>query len=158
MNMMTMTTLRTTRRCGVRLLAMGLTAWGLGVFGVRAGSTRDVAMRTSTAYSDPRLMQDDLLHLFADHRAAAAIGREYLLGQLAQRATLVSLKAQLMCALQLDDADLRGQYRAELSTRFRSRIRQDFAEGNVAIVDGWVLSQVEAQACAFASLSTAGIT
>jgi hypothetical protein len=149
----TTTAPRPTRRGSIRLLAAGLAACGLNIVTMSAIAKLAVARGTSGANSDPRPMEDDLLHLFADTRAAAAIGRAYLQDQVAPGSTLVSLRAQVTRALRFDDADLRRQGRSIVRARFRNRIRQDFAEGNVARVGGWMLSQLEAQACALAYLS-----
>ena len=73
------------------------------------------------------------------------------------RPTLSTLSAQVTRALQLDDADPGRHDRATLRARLRSRISQDFAEGKVTVVDGWMLSLVEAQACAIAHLSATGV-
>lgn len=152
----TTTALRPTRRGSIRLLAAGLAACGLNIVTMSATTTHAIAKGTSGASSDPRLMEDDLVHLFADTRAAAAIGRAYLQDRVPPGPTLVSLRVQVTRALRSDDADLRRQDRAVVRARFRNRIRQDFAEGNVAVVDGWTLSQIEAQACALAYLSATG--
>jgi hypothetical protein len=39
-----------------------------------------------------------------------------------------------------------------LRARVRDRIRQDFAESRIAIVDGWILSVTEARLCALVAL------
>ena len=152
----TTTALRPTRRHSVQLLAAGLAACGLNVVTGSATTMHAVAKGTGGAVTDPRPMEDDLVHLFADTRAAAAIGRAYLRDQVPPGPTLVSLRAQVTRALRCDDADLRRQDRSVVRAWFGNRIRQDFAEGNVAMVDGWMLSQVEAQACALAYLSATG--
>lgn len=98
-----------------------------------------------------------LSRLFADFRSAEVIGRAYLLSQgvplTASGPVLASLWAGCMSALELDAADLRDHGGGSFEARFRDRIRLDFTEGNVVIVDGWMLSWVEAQACAIACLS-----
>jgi hypothetical protein len=152
----TTTALRPTRRGSVRLLATGLAVCGLNMVTMSATTRHAVARGTSGANSDPSPMEDDLVDLFADTRAAAAIGRAYLQDQVPPGPTLVSLRAQVTRALRFDDADLRRQDRSVVRARFRNRIRQDFAEGNVAMVGGWMLSQLEAQACALACLSATG--
>jgi hypothetical protein len=100
---------------------------------------------------------DCLSRLFAEFRSAAVIGRAWLLGQgvslSASDSVFASLWADCMGALELDAADLREPEGEALEARLRSRIRQDFAEGNVVIVDGWMLSSVEAQVCAIICLS-----
>jgi hypothetical protein len=58
--------------------------------------------------------------------------------------------------LLLGATELRARDRATLRARLRRRITQDFADGNVAMVGGWMLSRVEAQLCAIAYMNAAG--
>jgi hypothetical protein len=88
--------------------------------------------------------QDDLTRLFTNRRSAAAIGRAWLAE--APDADLASLRQTVMTAL-------RGNDRAPLRVRFQDRVRRDFAEGDVVMVEGWMLSSVEARVCAIAWLS-----
>jgi|SRR5271166_229055 len=148
---------RLTRRMTMRLLAAGLIAGGSDTEIEFAASTDAVATKIPGTSSSPNPMQDDLVRLFADPRAAAVIGRAYLRGHVAPRPALSTLSAQVTRALQLDDADSGRHDRATLRARLRSRISQDFAEGKVTDVDGWMLSLVEAQACAIAHLSATGV-
>jgi hypothetical protein len=51
--------------------------------------------------------------------------------------------------------DLDGARGAELDARLRlldERVRQDFADGDVVLVDGWLLSRTEARAAALVSI------
>ena len=97
---------------------------------------------------------NDLSALFFDQKAAAAIGRAYLSGLSEHGLNLSALQDGLIDMLQ-DPANPEWQ-RAALQTRFRHRIQQDFAAGRVVMVDGWVISQVEAQACAVECLRAEG--
>jgi hypothetical protein len=106
--------------------------------------------RPSTAFA---LDQQDLARLFADLDAAAAIGRAYLRTHSAARPTLEALRTAVMSALQ-DDTPAPSR-QAWLEARFRARVRQDFDAARVVMVDGWMLSRVEAQSCAIAYLNVA---
>ena len=129
-----------TRREILLLTAMGLA--GDGLAGLAGGG-----LAAAPA--------DALARLFADRDAAAAIGRAYLLGHPGPPPDLASLRNAMLQALQLEDADLRDSEPAALRGKFRDRIRQDFATGETVTIDGWILSLVEAQACAIACLGRA---
>jgi|HubBroStandDraft_1064217.scaffolds.fasta_scaffold09292_4 hypothetical protein len=88
--------------------------------------------------------ENDLARLFADRRSAAAIGRAWLAE--APDADLASLRQTVMTALHEHGHE-------PLQVRFQDRIRRDFVEGNVVMVEGWMLSSVEARVCAIAWLS-----
>ena len=136
-----------TRRDIVALAGAGLAASALGA----------IALPAITTGHDPDPITTKLVQLFANRSSAEAIGRAYLLGLAARRPAFAVLQADLMRALQLDPAGLLQQRGTMLETRLRERIRQDFAEGSVVMVDGWILSRIEAQACAIACLGTAAI-
>jgi hypothetical protein len=95
--------------------------------------------------------QQDMVHLFAEPEAATAIGRAYLATQPAQ--TLEALRIALMAALQRNASTPPSQ--ARLAARFRAHVRRDFGAARVVLVDGWMLSQIEAQACATVYLNVA---
>jgi hypothetical protein len=121
-----------TRRRILRLAGAVLAASALG--------------RTATACT---LDQQDVTRLFADPKAAAAIGRAYLRTQ--PTPTLEALRTAVMDALQGDPAVPPEQ--ARLEARFRARVQQDFAAARVVMVDGWMLSRVEAQTCAYLNVA-----
>lgn len=125
--------------------------------GLAASAFAAVTLPAIGSGHDPDLITTKLMQLFANRYSAEAIGRAYLLGLGTPRPALTVLQAELMRALQLDPAGLHQQRATMLETRLRERIRQDFAEGRVVTVDGWILSRIEAQACAFACLGTAAI-
>lgn len=51
-------------------------------------------------------------------------------------------------------ADLGGRrHPSELLTALRRRIREDFAVGEVVMVDGWLLARTEAELCALSVLA-----
>jgi|ERR1700733_455126 hypothetical protein len=90
---------------------------------------------------------DDMAGLRADADAAAAIGDAYLRAQPTPRPTLQALQAAVAAALTGD---------APLKARFRTRVQADFAAARVVMVDGWMLSRVEAQTCAITYLNFVG--
>lgn len=120
-----------TRRRVMRLIAMLLASASMP----RTGSAAE---------------REHVAGLFADPDAAAAIGRAYLRGQ-AVRPSLASLRAAVMEALCGDPAPMQGE--AARRARFHACIQEDFAAARVVMVDGWVLSRIEAQACAIVSLT-----
>lgn len=132
-----------------------MAAVGLGVVAMYSTATPAVAVPTRRTRTDANPIDDDLARLFADPGAAEAIGRAYLLDQIAPCPTLRSLRAQVRLALQLEEPDQGRPDRTTLRARLRARIRQDFADGNVTMIDGWMLSRIEAQTCAIAYLSAA---
>ena len=106
----------------------------------------------ATQTDDADLTDRDLAGLLNDCRAAEAIGRAFLAGLSAPRPSLVWLRAEVTEALQPEHPALR---RMPAAVRLRRRIRHDFTAGNVVVVDGWMLSKVEAQVCAIACITAA---
>jgi hypothetical protein len=98
--------------------------------------------------------QQDLARLFADPAAAAAIGQAYIRTHPAPRPTLATLQSEVNSALCGDT--VAPSRRTPLQARFRARVQQDFDGMRVVMVDGWMLSRVEAQTCAIACLSAEG--
>jgi len=139
----------------MRLLA-GLAAGGLDIVTMCATSANVTFVKADGTTAWPGLKENELVRLLADPQGAGMIGRVYLAGSISSRPTLAGLRTCVMRGLHLDDAALRREDGALLRDRLRSRITQDFADGNVAIVDGWMLSLVEAQICAIAYLSGTG--
>jgi hypothetical protein len=89
-----------------------------------------------------------LVKLLSEVGSAVVVGREYLRGHPDER-DLQRLRHSLSIALggRLEAFDL-----AVLRERVRRRVRRDFVEGQVALVDGWILSITEARLCALAAL------
>lgn len=77
-------------------------------------------------------------------RAAARVGRAYLRRH-PEEARTAELRRHLR-ELPLDAP-------RELGSRARTRIREDFACGQVVQVEGWLLSRTEVRLCALAALS-----
>lgn len=144
------TPINRTRRFIIRLLAAGLVANHIKPLAVHATASHADQAETNV---DTRPMDDELAQLFGNLCAAKAVGRAYLQAQSAPNPTLTSLRAEVVRVLRSSEKSLGSRFREPLSVRLRSQIRQDFAAGNVAIVDGWMLSRTEAQACAIAYLT-----
>ena len=85
-----------------------------------------------------------LIGLFSDQDAPRAVGRRYLEMYFHEGDRAWLLKALIGAA--------RPQSPEALRTELASRRRHDFWEGNIVIVDGWVLSRTEARACALTAL------
>ena len=95
-------------------------------------------------------LESALREFFVDRRAAGIVGRVYLNSTPEENdpQRLVSLIARdtrdILEALLHD--------REALHAELRRRHRGDFARGDVALLDGWLLSLTEARLCALAGL------
>jgi hypothetical protein len=89
-----------------------------------------------------------LAKLLPDTDSAIVVGREYLRRHPDER-DLERVRSAL-------SAVLGGPFEALAPTvlrqRVRHRVHQDFAENQVTLVDGWILSVTEARLCALAAL------
>ncbi len=93
-----------------------------------------------------------LADVFTHARSARVVGFEYLAG--VPREADARLLVDLICSF-------RGERRAELAganlaTRRRllaAQQREDFEQGRVVNVQGWILSETEARLCALAALA-----
>lgn len=133
--------MKRTRRAILQVLA-GMAASNLGA----DAQARDAGFL-------PLRTPDDLATLFDDRQAAALIGQTYLAQAGFPRPNLERLQSELMAALQWNNTGPGGDRRAVMQARLRDRISQDFTDGRVVMVDGWMLSQAELQVCAIAYLS-----
>lgn len=86
---------------------------------------------------------DPLLGLFTDQARARRLGLAYLKG-LGEPPTPAALAALIR-------RDLPG--RSGLRAEVAMLVRQDFAEGRLACVEGWLLARTEARLCGLAALS-----
>ena len=137
--------MKRTRRAILQAVA-GLAAAGAGA-GAGAGAlTRNAGSLTPKT-------PDDLATLFADRQAAEVIGQTYLAQAGFPLPNLERLQSELAAALQWNNTGPGGDQRAVMQARLRDRISQDFTDGRVVMVDGWMLSQAELQVCAIAYLS-----
>jgi hypothetical protein len=82
--------------------------------------------------------------LFTDLGPPRAIGREYL-QSLSQERNCAFLKRAIVGETQPQDA-------RQLRTLLAQKREHDFRTGDIAIVDGWILSRTEARACALIAL------
>jgi hypothetical protein len=96
---------------------------------------------------------EGLSGLFSSPHSAMAIGAAYLREHPSPGQTLESLRAAVLMSLRLSDADLHRLGRRALAGRFRRQVRQDFADGDVVMVEDWMLSRLEVQVCAITCLA-----
>jgi hypothetical protein len=82
-----------------------------------------------------------LTGLFTAPASAAAVGRTWLAQVPPPRSD--ELAAEVMNALELDQAGLARLDDQAVRARLLTRISDDFARGDVVTVNGWVLSRVE---------------
>jgi hypothetical protein len=100
-------------------------------------------------FSDP--LPSKLASFFLHKQSAKNIGLEYL--KVAPMEADISLLSNLICSFD-------GDYRVELlhadSGGFRELLRQrlcvDFEQGDIVIVNGWLLAATEARLCALTAL------
>jgi hypothetical protein len=85
----------------------------------------------------------DIAALFRHPESARRIGERLLARDAAPLDQAASLRVKLTAA------DGRAARRSAL----RQQAAQDYARGNVVLVDGWVLSRTEAQLCALVALT-----
>jgi hypothetical protein len=87
---------------------------------------------------------DSFRDLFTDLGAARDIGRRYL-RSFSQETNRAFLQRTITGGERLQDAK-------QLRTLLAQKREQDFRTGDIAIVDGWVLSRTEARVCALVAL------
>ncbi len=95
-----------------------------------------------------------LLAAFRHPDSAAAVGRAYLAGH-PQDADTGCLVETISKHLHCRGCDPAQTSRADLRRAISHQVRDDFAQGRVVQVDGWVLSATEAQLCGLAALARA---
>lgn len=93
-----------------------------------------------------------LAHFFPHDQSAKIVGLEYLRG--APHEASASVLVDLICS---SDPERRGQLaQADARKRrelLRAQQRQDFEQGRIVRVQGWILSETEARLCALAALA-----
>lgn len=94
---------------------------------------------------------ETLLAAFRHPESAAAIGRAYLAGH-PQDADPDTLVENVTAGLRCRGCDPEAAGRADLRQAIAREVRDDFAQGRVVNVDGWVLSATEARLCGLAAL------
>ena len=122
-----------TRRRFLVRTAIAAAALGSGVQGVR--SLRD-------AFGH-RPLDEQVLHIFRHRESARRLGRAYLAAR-PEEASVRFLLEGLAHLPRAGSNDLRHAIVAANAA--------DFAAGRVVRVDGWILSQTEARACAIVAL------
>jgi hypothetical protein len=84
--------------------------------------------------------------------SAALIGRAYL-ARFPQEAEPSALTRHIIADLASSEAALMRLGDRDLRARFAVRRRADFAEGRLAVIDGWLVSRTEARLCALAAVT-----
>ena len=126
------------RHFAKKLFGWGTLAW------VSAGNFRLSA--------EPVPFHNALAQVFTEKASADAIGKQYLAnlgGNADAKAILESVASALPIPLNQEVSV------ESLRVLLGRRIREDFRLGNTVSLQGWVVSQTEARACAFSALSDA---
>ena len=127
------------RRAANALLASGL-AWAcLGV------GTQQMPSHCA------KVAQDALISIFENSRSAYEIGSMCLKSMMVGAKTTEDLANAIIVATECDKEALKSMQ--TLRQRISNRVRNDFAEGAVINVEGWVLSVTEAHLYALAALA-----
>lgn len=132
-----------------RFLALLLGAAGASV----AGGLwyRDARLRTSVEKLREGLAEEEFLEVFAGVERQVA-----LLGERAAEGPFAGMgREELVAGLNEDLAAGEGSERGfwSLAGRLRERVREEFREGRLVIVEGWMLTETEARLCALVYLS-----
>ena len=108
-----------------------------------------VAVSAGLAVAPPLSTLARNLRELVDHDSAAVVGRVRLAAR-PDEADAEALVRQLAAdGLSLDRP---SPLPSAIHERVRARIRDDFAEGRIAVVDGWRLSLTEVRLCTLAAL------
>lgn len=123
-----------------------LLAWMGGLGLLRPGRAVDELRKTA---EEPLGMR--LADLLTDQRSAAAVGRAYLRSAPHERNPHL-----LVQAIAASRPELRRNLAASDVPRLRAwlsqALREDFEQGRLVEVDGWILAETEARLCALAAL------
>lgn len=125
-----------------RRLILGIAALAslaAGRIGLNFVGTRQTAESQDGADAVRRLTS-----LFSDRNAAKEVGRRYLVLE-SNEADI----AVLLAALPANEPDINMR---TLRAAIQRRRERDFREGNVVLIDGWVMARTEARLCALAAL------
>jgi hypothetical protein len=121
--------------------------------GLVAAWAIDLPRRASASTSD---LTETLLSLVGDRGRAAALGESWInhkRGGGAKPGDLVNSLADLLRAQGWSGAN----DPAELRQRFSAAVRADYRSGETVTVAGWELAKTQAELCALAYFSTAGM-
>jgi len=99
-----------------------------------------------------KVAQDALISIFENSRSASEIGSMCLKSVMVGARTTEDLANAIIVATECDTEALKSMQ--TLRQRISNRVRNDFAEGAVINVEGWVLSVTEAHLYALAALAT----
>lgn len=100
---------------------------------------------------DARAVATALTGLLHHHDLARDLGRIYVASHVPlDDRSLEPLTRTLLDSLDIDLDEVMLLPVARLIKALAGRLRDDFANGRVAAVDGWLLSQAEARVCAIA--------
>lgn len=113
--------------------AVGITA--ISISGTYFYISRDIDY-------DPLLAEPQSLFLIWDNETISTIGKQYT-GQITDENTEQALAKKLV-------ADMTGSGDA-LIQNLEKKIKLDFEEDNIVLVDGWMLSKTEVRQCALFS-------
>lgn len=129
-------------RRGFIVTAVGLTATALTA---RFAFDRE-SVPDSVASDAERLVST-----FSSPESAAEVGRAYL-ETLAPDPSPRVLVERIVAGLPGGYTAVRRGDEAQLRTLLAHELKEDFRDGNIVMVDGWILSTTEARLCALAAL------
>ena len=115
-------------------------SWILFLLTFSSGLLSNRLTRAATSLSTRQLLESGLEDIVRDRLAAEQIGRLYL-AVYSDEENFDRLAGDLLEASQEGDSKILKQRIAALRVR-------DFANEDIAIIDGWVLARVEARICA----------
>ena len=131
--------------CSRREVLEGLVLVGASALALAAGAA-------IPACSGPDPLEGALLGFYRDRSAARAVGREVLALEPA-RARAVDWTARVVRDRAGALRDLARSDPQGLASALRAQHREDFAQGRVVVVRGWVLSETESALLALAALT-----
>ena len=127
------------RRAILGLLASAAFPWKAKAASIWSASRIDVSC-----------LADRLLKVFSHRESAAVVGRRYL-KITPFVADVYLLTTEIAQGTQLGIVELGTLRSTELMSLLREKIRRDFRNQKISVVDGWLLSVTEVQLCALAS-------
>ncbi len=102
-----------------------------------------------------RTMAEQLVYFLEYPDLAKAVGRGVLTTDLAlQFDSLDLLVDKILQNINISKTQLREITRIDLLESLHQRVRADFTNENIVLVDGWVLSETEALLCAIYAIIT----
>lgn len=95
---------------------------------------------------------DRLLQAYPARRSLAAIGEAYWQGAAGDTPCLTQAIHALLERIGLQDHHLHGLSSADVRDRLKAKTAEDFQDGRIVPVRGWLLGETEARLCAIAAL------